>query len=51
MRNINSSKWFRIRMTVVPHILFKYFKYYNYEVDEKINEINSLIINIFKHFQ
>ena len=41
MRNINSCKWFKICMAVVPRILFKYFKYYNYEVDEKILEINS----------
>ena len=34
MRNSNSCKWFKICMAVVPHIPFKYFKYYNYEVDE-----------------
>ena len=41
MRNINSCKEIKICMAAVPHILFKYFKCCNYEVDEKFIEINS----------
>ena len=45
MRNINSCKRFKICMAVVPHILFKYFKYYDYEVDDfflsKLTQINN----------